>query len=117
MVVARSQRLLVLALVPMALLAASTGARAGGVHWSPLTLPALPAGAHDRGVLPPASVVHASVALSPRHAAELAAYARAVVTPGSPLYHRYLSVKQFAARFGPTPAQVARVRRALQFRA
>ncbi len=113
MVVARCQRLLLLALVPMALLAASPGARAGAVHWSPLSLPALPAGAHDRGALPPASVVHASVALAPRHGAELAAYARAVVTPGSALYHRYLSVRQFAARFGPTPAQLASVRRAL----
>jgi subtilase family serine protease len=113
MVPGRCQRVLLLALVPMALLAASSGARAGGLRWSPLTIAALPAGGHDRGALPPASVVHASVALSPRHAAELAAYARAVVTPGASLYHRYLSVAQFAARFGLTAAQVARVRRAL----
>ncbi|MGH2888476.1 MAG: S53 family peptidase, partial [Solirubrobacteraceae bacterium] len=58
--------------------------------------------------------MHATVALVPRRPAALAAYARAVSTPGSRLYRRYLSVAQFARRFGPRPAQVAAVRRRLR---
>jgi subtilase family serine protease len=57
--------------------------------------------------------VHAAVALAPRDAAGLAAYAEGVATPGSPLYHHYLSVGEFAARFAPTAAQVAAVRTSL----
>src|SRR6185312_1508596 len=62
------------------------------------------------------SVISAMVALTPRDPAALAAYADSVSTPGSPEYHRYLSVAQFARRFGPTEAQVAAVRAALEAR-
>lgn len=34
----------------------------------------------------------------------LSAYAQAVSTPGSPLYHQYLTPAQIAANFGPSPA-------------
>ncbi|MGH2867020.1 MAG: protease pro-enzyme activation domain-containing protein, partial [Solirubrobacteraceae bacterium] len=111
----RRQRLLILLLVvvPGALFGAASAAHAGRVRFSRLPLASVPAGARDLGILPQTNLVHATVALVPRHAAELAAYAHAVVTPGSPLYHRYLSVAQFAARFGPTPVEMAGVRRAL----
>jgi kumamolisin len=55
-----------------------------------------------------------TVALRPRDPAGLAAYAAAVSTPSDPLYHQYLTVSQFAARFGPTAASVAAVRAALR---
>src|SRR5258707_1280940 len=41
--------------------------------------------------------------------AGLEAFARAVSTPGSPLYARYESVSRLAARFGAAPATRARV--------
>jgi subtilase family serine protease len=62
---------------------------------------------------PRVALVHATVALAPRDPAALAAYATAVTTFGSPSYHRYLSVTQFARRFGPAAATIARVRIAL----
>jgi pro-kumamolisin-like protein/putative Ig domain-containing protein len=76
--------------------------------------PAVPTGATARGALPRSSVIDATVALQPRDPAALTAYAHAVSTPGSSLYHHYLSVAQFARRFAPGVAAVASVRAALQ---
>ncbi|HEY2318502.1 MAG TPA: protease pro-enzyme activation domain-containing protein, partial [Solirubrobacteraceae bacterium] len=76
--------------------------------------PAIPAGASPQGALPQSSVIDTTVALAPRDAAALAAYAQAVSTPGSPLYQHYLTVDQFAQRFAPDATQVAAVRAALQ---
>jgi len=56
------------------------------------------------------SVLHATVALAPRDPSALAAYAAAVTTPGSPLYRHYLTVAQFARRFGASPGAIAKVR-------
>jgi subtilase family serine protease len=58
-------------------------------------------------------VIHASVALASRDPFALAEYARAVTTPGSFFYHRYLSVAEFARRFGPTAAAITKVRETL----
>jgi hypothetical protein len=76
--------------------------------------PVIPAGSAARGALPQSSVIDATIALQPRDPAALSAYAEAVSTPGSPLYHRFLSVAGFARRFAPGTAQVASVRAALQ---
>ncbi len=73
----------------------------------------IPAGSRELGVVAHNTTVHAAVALVPRDPAALAAYAQGVATPGSPLYHHYLSVGAFAARFAPNSAQVAAVRAAL----
>jgi pro-kumamolisin-like protein/putative Ig domain-containing protein len=78
--------------------------------------PVIPAGARPAGTLPRSAVIDASVALTPRDPEAMAAYAQAVSTPGSPLYHHYISVARFAQRFGPTAADVASVRAALQAR-
>ena len=95
-----------LALVPnaaqAAIFAPSTHAQSG-----------IPAGSRELGAVAHSTTVHAAVALAPRDAAGLAAYAQGVATLGSPLYHHYLSVGQFAARFAPTAAQVAAVRASL----
>jgi subtilase family serine protease len=85
---------------------ATTGVRVGSA-------PELPAGASFAGAVSPERQLSLYVALEPRDPAALASFAEEVATPGSPLYGAYLSVPQFAARFGPTPAQVATVRSAL----
>ena len=50
----------------------------------------------------------------PRDPEALSAFARAVVTPRSPLYHRYLTPKTFAAEFGPSEQSTAAVERAMR---
>lgn len=60
--------------------------------------------------------VHIAVALRSRNPAALAAYVRAVSTPGSPEYRLYLTPAEFARRFGATAGQVAAVRGALSQR-
>ncbi len=54
-----------------------------------------------------------TVTLKPRDPAGLAAYAAGVSTPGSPIYHHYLSVSAFRDRFGPTAQDVAAVESSL----
>jgi hypothetical protein len=78
--------------------------------------PTLPAGATPLGAVAPQQDLDLYVALEPSDPAGLAAFASEVSTPGSPLYGRYLSVGEFAARFGAAPAQVATVRDALEAR-
>lgn len=51
---------------------------------------------------------------TPGRAALLKQYASQVSTPGSPLYHHFLSAQALARRFGPTPAAADQVRQALQ---
>jgi subtilase family serine protease len=77
------------------------------------TAPALPAGARALGALGSAVKLHVTVALQPRNPSALASYARAVSTPGSSPYGHYLTPRQFAARFGATPAAIAAIRAAL----
>jgi subtilase family serine protease len=74
----------------------------------------LPAASSPLGLLPAATRLHVTVTLKPRDPAALAAFATAVSTPGSPLYRHYISPAQFAARFGPAPAQIAAVRASLR---
>ncbi|MBV9046635.1 MAG: putative Ig domain-containing protein [Solirubrobacterales bacterium] len=78
--------------------------------------PPRPAGSTILGALPSATKLPLSVELKPRDPAALAAYAAAVSTPGSPEYRHYLSVAQFAQRFGPAPAQIAAVEASLRAR-
>jgi subtilase family serine protease len=75
---------------------------------------ALPAGARDLGRVSPRAQLHVTVALRPRNAAALAAYASAVSDAGSAEYHHYLTVAEFARRFGPTARQLATVRAGLR---
>jgi hypothetical protein len=77
-------------------------------------LPTLPAGAMLAGGLPPGTRLHVTITLRPRDPAALAAYARAVSTPGSGRYGAYLTPSQFAQRFGATGAQLTTVRRSLR---
>jgi subtilase family serine protease len=77
-------------------------------------VPSLSAGATSLGTVAAATPLALTVVLAPRDPAGLAALATAVSTPGSPQYHHYLSVAEFAARFGAPTAQVDAVRAALR---
>ena len=65
------------------------------------------------GRVEPTRTFRLSVALEPRNPQALAQLATEVSTPGSPDYGRFLTVKQFARRFGAPPAAVAAVRAVL----
>ncbi len=104
-----------LAVVLVALCAGgATAQAAGGRRVRVGRVAPVPHGARPVGALPRATTILATVALQPRDPSALAAYAQAVSTPGSGLYHQYLTVRQFAQRFGPTAQQVAAVRSSLR---
>ena len=87
-------------------------ARTVGAAARPVRLgvaPQVPAGAAVEGTEPGTTILHVTLALRPAHPTALADFARAVSTPGSPDYHHYLSVAQFARRFAPSATQVATV--------
>jgi subtilase family serine protease len=75
---------------------------------------AVPARAHVIASLPAMARLRLDVALTPRDPFGLKTFATAVSTPGTPQYGHYLSVGQFARRFGATPAHVAAVAAALR---
>jgi len=60
------------------------------------------------GAVPSTSAVDFELVLAPR-APAAASFATAVSTPGSAVYHHYLSASQWEARYSPTAAQVASV--------
>lgn len=99
---------LVLLLGPAGALAAA-GRRIG-------TRPSLPSGAKAVGALSQGTQLSVTVTLQPRDPAALAAYAAAVSTPGSSQYHDYLSVAEFARRFGPTASAIAAAETSLRAR-
>ena len=75
--------------------------------------PVLPDRATVTGALPDSSSLHLTIGLAPRDPAGLQRFVAAVSDPGSPRFRRYLSVAQFARRFGAAPARVAAVRETL----
>jgi Pro-kumamolisin, activation domain/Putative Ig domain len=104
------------ACVLVAMLALTPGVRAHAAGLRPVrigAMPKLPPGAQALGSLPQSTPISATVILQPSDSAGLAAYAQAVSTPGSSLYHQYLTVAEFAQRFGPTSTQIQAVRSAM----
>ena len=75
--------------------------------------PRLPSGARLAGAMRPSARLALTIALRPRNPSALHAFATAVSTPGSADFRRYLSVSQFARRYGATATQIAAVRSAL----
>jgi hypothetical protein len=71
-------------------------------------------GARVLGAASLSAPLHLQVFFQPAHAAELGALAAAVSTPGTSVYHHFLSVEQFATRFGPSAASVATMDRYLR---
>jgi subtilase family serine protease len=76
--------------------------------------PRVPAGGHVVGALASSTRLTVAVVLQPRDPAGLQDYATAVSTPGSSVYHHFLTVAEFRARFGPTDAQIAAVQSSLR---
>ncbi|MFE5400918.1 protease pro-enzyme activation domain-containing protein [Streptomyces sp. NPDC056580] len=74
------------------------------------TRPAWATAKADKGATANNAQVKARVYLAGRDSAGLAAYAKAVSDPNSPLYGKFLKPKQAEARFGATKAQVAAVK-------
>ncbi len=107
-VVRAAGALAALALVPASAATAAT-LRIGGAA-------SIPRSAVVIGRAPPAMRLHVTFALVPRDPQGLAAYARAVATPGASLYRHFLTPAQFARRFGAAPRQIAVVRSWLRAR-
>lgn len=105
----------VAALVPASAAAAAPRARVGAaIPRARVGAPAaLPPGARLGGAVSATRTVRLTVALSSQDAGGLAARAGAVSTPGSPLFRHYLSVPEFARRFGAGEVRLAAVRGAL----
>ena len=61
------------------------------------------------GTVPGDSPVGFQVVLAPRTPAAARQFAEDVSSPGSDVYHHYLTASQWEARYSPTPAQVASV--------
>ncbi len=76
----------------------------------------LPAGARMTGATPASTPLRLTIALQPQDPGGLAKYATAVSTPGASLFRHYLTVAQFADRFGAAPAQIAAVQSSLRAR-
>jgi subtilase family serine protease len=76
--------------------------------------PVLPSGVQRIGPLAASTSISADVMLAPRSAAALQDYAANVSSPGNSLYHRYLTVGQFASMFGPTASAISTVEASLR---
>ncbi len=96
-------------LLPAAPASAASPSRVRVGHVAPI-----PADARPAGAVKPSARLHLTIALQPRDPAALAAYARSVATPGSSVYRSYLTTRQFARRFGASPATVGSVRASLR---
>jgi hypothetical protein len=102
--------------VPLALIALAVSAGASGTPVSVAVgaAPVALAAATPIGGLAPKSRLKLTLVLRSRDPVGLAALAAAVSDPASPSFHHYLSVHQFAARFGASPAGVDTLRRTLE---
>jgi subtilase family serine protease len=74
----------------------------------------LPLGARVGAALPASRRLALTVALAPQDPAALQAFATAISTPGSPEFHQYLTVSEFAQRFGAPKGHIAAVQQALR---
>ena len=79
-----------------------TGATAGA--WAANAVPAV-----DAGVAPASQTVQVTLVLKLRNQAALENYIKQTVTPGSSNYQQFLTTSQFAAQYGATSDDIARV--------
>jgi Pro-kumamolisin, activation domain/IPT/TIG domain len=94
--------------------AGAAGAALPGRIVLPQTVPHVPAGSTQYGAPPSGQVLDLDVVLAGQNPAGLSQAVAAVSTPGSPDYRQYLTAAQYAAQYGPTPAEVAQVSSALR---
>jgi subtilase family serine protease len=109
-------RLLVVAVaaicVPVVL--SATSATASTSRLRVQTAAALPSGAHALAAMRTTAPLKLTIALRPQNAGALQSFATAVSTPGSPSYRHFVTVDQFAKRFGATSAQISAVQSQLR---
>jgi subtilase family serine protease len=74
----------------------------------------LPTGARVTGTTPASTPLRLTITLQPQDPSGLANYATAVSTPGSSLFRHYLTVAQFAQRYGATRGHILDVESALR---
>ncbi len=96
----------------LAVSAASSAPAASSVRVG--SLPSAPAGARALGAMPSSTPLNIAVALQPSDPAGLEAFAEQVSTPGSSVYHAYITPAQFAARFGPPASAIDAVEASLR---
>jgi len=80
----------------------------------PQPAPPIPSDAKAVGGAPTSQILNLDVTLAGQDPNGLAQAVAAVSTPGSPDYRHYLTAAQYAAEFGPSPAEVAQVTATLQ---
>ncbi len=90
-------------------LAGTAGAAGTPRAGLPQDVPALPHGTTTLGAAPSGQTMNLDVSLAGQDPAGLAQAVAAVSTPGSPSYRDYLTPDEFAARFGPSPSEIAQV--------
>jgi hypothetical protein len=91
------------------MLTLTAGNRASAAAGTPRRVgraPHHPAGSKVIGSLSPTARLSVTIALKPRDPAGLGSYATEVSTPGSSVYHHYLTVAQFRRRFAPATSEV-----------
>lgn len=71
--------------------------------------PHLLSGMRRIAMLPGSEQLSGAIAMKPRNPAVLQQFATEVSTPGSSLFHHYISPARFAQEFGPTRASIAAV--------
>jgi hypothetical protein len=106
-------RMLAFSSLALAILGAGP-ARAAPVSVRIGSAPRHPPGSRVLGALDGRARIQVTIALQPRDPVALAAYAAAVSAPGSAELRKYLSVAEFARRFGASAASVAAVRASLR---
>ncbi len=77
-------------------------------------LPKIPSDVTRMGALTSSRSLHLLVSLVGQDPSGLNEEVAAVSTPGSALYHHYLTTSQFAAAYGPAPEEVQQVTQALR---
>lgn len=69
--------------------------------------------AQDQGATAVSQLQHVSIVLQLHNVKDLTNFINATVDPNSPSYHQFLSVEDFASRYAPSDADIARVIAAL----
>jgi subtilase family serine protease len=76
--------------------------------------PRLPVSARAPTAIPAGTPMHVTIALQPRDPVALSNFATEVSTPGAAEFRHYLTVREFAGRFGATAAAITAVRHAMR---
>jgi Pro-kumamolisin, activation domain len=90
------------------LLTATSAVAAQAQHGPPVVaqapLPVRNGSAHEIGPVNPAQAIRLSIGLRPPNMAAEQQFLREIQTKSSPLFHQYLTLAQWTARFGPSAA-------------